>query len=214
MFLVFTTLYTFVPWLRKPLVREHNVLETFQIILYLSSVVWVFRNVAVIRQRQPKWLYRLILVLGVFAFLEEVSYGETIFLRFTSVFSEAPTFYGVKIDAIHDFGQVFYVAFTTAFGWSWTQVLGLSLGIVFIFLLILNRFYDIRGVRKIVSQYPPMEFIVICGVLLLCAAFFDLEVSPHHAYFFVEEFLETLAALALFFSALATRHGARSVMSG
>ena len=212
-FLFFTTLYVGLPWLRKPLVREHNLLEMVQALLYLGTVVVVLRNLTVIRRTQPTWLFSILIVLGVFGFLEEVSYGETLFLRFTPFFSDPPKFFGVKIDAIHDFIQVLYVGLTTEMSWFGIGVLGVAIGLSSLCFLIWGRLYDLRTLAKFFYKYQPLEFVFICGFLLFFATLLDLEFFHHHFLVFLEEFLEALAALSLFFAALVMSQQSQSVFS-
>lgn len=195
-------LYLLVPWLRKPLVREDNLLELLSAGLFLVTVAAGIHLVRRLQDRYDKKVYLVIPLLGLIGFLEEMSFGERLF------HFEVPVMYGVRIDAVHDLINVLYAVAKTETAPVWLIFLGVGLGFFIVYVLIAYHLYDYRVLARILNRYPPLGFVGLCGGLLVVAVLIDLEAVPYHFLNFVEELFETMAALALVFACVALKRHA------
>ena len=89
-----STLYLFVTWLRKPLIRENNVLEVITAILFLGACILGAKKLLSSSTAKTLNIYWCIPVLGLIGFLEETSFGHSF------LYYDVPVIYGVKVDAI------------------------------------------------------------------------------------------------------------------
>ena len=205
-FLLVLVLYGLFPFLRKPIVRENHVLEMLQVVLYLAAIGLSVRN---LRNLPKGWIrnaYSTIPLVGVVGVLEEVSYGRAIFPIFDILFSGRVKIARVKIDSVHDFFEVFYV------WWGSTVVWGLVILVGIVILLVVGAIHltlkhkrksFVETVQETFYSFPPLGYFMLCGIGLVSALILDLAKHDISFLSLMEESLETIAALALVYAALA-----------
>ncbi len=181
-------IYLVIPALRKPLVREDNLLEMATALLYLAVTVLAIRHLLRMSATLKLPAFWLVPILSGLGFIEEVSFGRMFF-------NELPVVLGVKIDAIHDFLRVL-----VALGGQ-SEVFHLVLGagalIVMFGALLILCFWQSLAVAL---RTQPIIFSMLCLAFVGCASILDLGVISHHFAVFLEEYLEFLAAVALLFA--------------
>ena len=185
LFLLLSAIYWLIPPLRKPLVREDNLLEMITALLFLATAIM---SVAYIRRRPPPnrhWSEWCVPALATLGFLEEVSFGRLFF-------DKLPVVHGVKIDALHDYLRVGLNIANSGQYDHYIQICLLATLLVFI-----GTFWVARREIAALSARSSLRFCAICLVLVATASMLDLELIQHHYMLFLEEFLETLAAIAL-----------------
>lgn len=198
-FLFTSAVYIWVPWLRKPLVRENNILELVTALLFLAVCVLGVKYLVDCRAAYHEKVYWSIPVLGLIGFLEETSFGHSF------LYYDVPVIQGVKIDAVHDFLKVFVQGFQAdPISWSligWTTVMS----VVGLYVIIRFHLYDYRWYVRLFDSHLPLKFVALCIGFLGLATVLDLELLTHHYWVFLEEFFEAAASLALLFSYLAMK---------
>ncbi len=199
-FLVMASVYIFVPWLRKPLVRENNILELLTAILFLTVIMLGTKILIEQRRLTPPWVYWGIPLFGLIAFLEETSFGHSF------LYYEVPIIQGVKIDALHDFLKVFMVMLQSENNSTPVIVLVLGGSVCLGGLWLWFQRCEKGWSRKQWEAYPPFRFLVWCIGFLLFSAMLDLEFLTHHFLVFIEEFMEATASLSLMFAYLSLKH--------
>ena len=185
LFLLLSAIYWLIPPLRKPLVREDNLLEMITALLFLATAIM---SVAYIRRRPPPsrhWSEWCVPVLATLGFLEEVSFGRLFF-------DKLPVVHGVKIDALHDYLRV---GLNIANSGQYDHYIQICL--LATLLVSLGTFWIARREIAALSARSSLRFCAICLALVATASMLDLELVQHHYMLFLEEFLETLAAIAL-----------------
>jgi hypothetical protein len=205
-FLLFLALYGLFPFLRKPLVRENNILEMLQVLLYGAAIWLSIRNLDHFPKGWIRKAYMLIPLVGVVGVLEEMSYGNTIFPIYKILFSKTLIIEGTKIDAVHDVFEVLYVWWGSTVIWGLVIFCGICIMMVVGILLL-----KLRNKRKNLFEamqdafrcFPPLGFFMLCGMGLVLALILDLAKEDLSFLNFMEESIETLAALALLYAALA-----------
>ncbi|MGR8949984.1 MAG: hypothetical protein ACU84Q_18225 [Gammaproteobacteria bacterium] len=187
-FTVLSALYILIPSLRKPLVREDNLLEMATALIYLA--VTVLATKFWLRSAKPAraWHCWIVPVLAGLGFFEEVSFPRLFF-------EEMPVVLGVKIDAIHDLLRVFIALVSEGNG----VYIALTCGAVLLGLGLLMIFKFRKPLIDAV-QHIPVRFSIICLGFVVLASILDLELVPHYFLTFMEEYLEFLAAVALLFA--------------
>ena len=187
LFLGLSALYWLLPLFRKPLVREDNLMEMATALLFLLTAVLGFSYLLRKQKANRHWSEWVVPGLATLGFLEEVSFGRLFF-------EKLPIVEGVKIDAIHDYLRVIINLYHS--GDHSQTFLGIALAVAVISLAIVQLYY-----RNLVSfiMRLPVRFCMICLSLVAVASALDLELFQHHYLVFMEEFLEMLAALALWF---------------
>jgi hypothetical protein len=187
-FVLLSLVYVYVPLLRKPLTNEDNLLEMATALMYLAVSVLAVKFLI---KRAPSsgnridWLVPLLPIIG---FAEEVSLGRLFF-------SETPLVEGVKIDAAHDFLRVFLTMIRSGDHRELLLSLSALAAISAIFTVIIFR-EQIANLLK----YEPFRFCVVWVVLIGFASVVDLDLISHYYLTFLEEYLETLAALSSVFA--------------
>lgn len=188
LFFGLSAIYWLAPIFRKPLVREDNLMEMATALLFLLTAVLSISYI--FRQHKPQrhWSEWLVPLLATLGFLEEVSFGRLFF-------EKLPVVEGVKIDAIHDYLRVMINLYQSG---DHTQTfLGVALLVMVVSVAIVQLNY--RNLLAFVAR-TPVRFCLICLSLVAVASALDLELFQHHYLVFLEEFLEMLAALALWFA--------------
>ena len=187
-FVLLSLVYVYIPLLRKPLTNEDNLLEMATALMYLGVSVLAIKLLTkrtTASDYQLAWLIPLLALIG---FAEEVSLGRLFF-------SEIPLVEGVKIDAVHDFLRVFLTMFESEeHRMQMLSLLALVSGVVVISLIVCKE----RISRSL--KYSSVRFCVLWVVLIAFASIVDLDLVSHYYLTFLEEFLETTAALSLVFA--------------
>ena len=215
-FLLVVALYGFFPFLRKPLVRENNILEILQIVLYVAAIGLSFRNLNTFPKCFVRKAYRAITLVGVVGVLEEVSYGNTIFPIYKMLFSQTPKLERVKIDSMHDMFEVLYIWWGPTAIWSLVTFSGIGIILVlgtFLFKLRSKQNSPIEAIQGAFQAVPPLGFFLLCGMGLLVALILDLAQHDISFLSLMEESLETLAALALVYAALVIPYSPETIQS-
>lgn len=187
-FVLLSLVYIYIPILRKPLTNEDNLLEMASALMYLAVSIL---TISFLIKRDPKsgsridWLIPILPIVG---FAEEVSLGRLFF-------SEIPLVEGVKIDAAHDFLRVFLYLIQT----GGHQDLFLSISAIAILVAVIGMFLFKDQIARLLN-YEPFKFCLIWVALIGFASVVDLDLLSHFYLTFLEEYLETLAALCLVFA--------------
>ena len=190
-------IYGLVPWLRKPIIREHNFLETLTAICFVLSVVLSVYRIPGVTPPTARRIFAVIPVLAMFGFLEEMSYGLIL------AGASTPHIFDVQIDSLHDLLLIFYIVLRDKAPIWITGVLVLIMLLLVGYGVIIGRLYDYRTLVMIQQQFPSLGFVGICGLFLILAAGLDLEIVVNQWTVLAEELLETAASLAMIFAALA-----------
>ena len=202
----FLMLYGFFPFLRKPLVRENNILEMLQVLLYVAAIWRGLGNLSEFPKGWIRKFHMLIPLVGVVCVLEEISYGAT-FLPIYKIFSgRSPRVDGIKMDALHDVLELFYVWWGSVVIWGLALFLGISLVIVTSVVLLKMKKGPIEATQMVFRYFPFLEFFVLCAMGLVVALILDLDTQGISLISLFEELLEMVAALALFYAARAIPH--------
>ncbi len=98
----FTSLYILFPTLRDNLVQEDKFLENLTALVFFQGFIVGMIGLYKFKKLPNKKLYILIPLISLLGFLDELSFGERI------VNFQAPVIAGQKIDAAHDFFNLFY----------------------------------------------------------------------------------------------------------
>jgi hypothetical protein len=187
-FISLSLIYIYVPILRKPLTNEDNLLEMASALMYLAATVLTIKFLAkrgAAAGSRMDWLIPLLPMIG---FAEEVSLGRLFF-------SEIPLVDGVKIDAAHDFLRVFLAMLQS----GEHHVLIVSILSIATVATIVCMFLFKDQIAHLL-KYEPMQFCLIWFGLIAFASVVDLDLVSHFYLTFLEEYLETLAALSLVFA--------------
>ena len=198
-FFLASSIYLWVPWLRKPLIRENNLLELLTAALFFLVVILGVKRLVKLKGTHNGKMYWIIPIVGLIGVLEETSFGHSF------LYYEVPVINGVKIDALHDFLKVFVQGFQAG-QISWPLIASAT-GLTLAFLYTVFRFhlYEYHWYVQLFSTHPCLKFVVLCLGFLGFATLLDLEWGTHHYWIFVEEFFEAAGSLALLFSYLSMK---------
>lgn len=190
-FIGITATYLAAPSLREHFVREDDLLENLTAGLHFAAFLFAAIGASRTAPGARRRLGPAVAVLGLFAFLDEVSYGAGYFLY------RPPRLLGVRIDALHDLVEVAY-ANPQIFSSLLEAVLGLGVvmgggGIVF------SR--RLRSALREFFSLPEAVFLLAFAAFGILSVATDLRlIHPPLAALF-EEIFEFEASLALFFAA-------------
>ena len=194
LFILLSTIYWLIPALRKPLVREDNLLEMITALLFLATAVLSVTYLLKRANGPRHWSDWCVPVLATLGFLEEVSFGRLFF-------DQLPIVQGVKIDALHDYLRVVVNLVNSG------EYNGLiQTGAVGALVLVAGIVWLARQEIILLSRRLSIRFCTICLVLVAAASVLDLELVQHHYLHFLEEFTETLAAYALWLAYRSLAH--------
>ncbi len=180
---LFFFLDAYFPQLKDPLSKKDRFLEHLTSIVFFCAFVvgsfycWRLSN------RQQKLAHLAIPAIGLFGFLEEVSYGT----KLLGVKSLKVT--DVNIDSLHDFLSVIY------------EFLGTYILVLF-FLIFFVLFKKYGGhIGRLLKRYPAYEFVAIALMFMFVAGvLFDLYIVYHPV---MEEVYELNAGISMLFASLA-----------
>ena len=191
---VLVSTYALFPKSREQLYEEDRLIENITVVILMTVAVCAAAGMFYVRGKPNRLTMVLCLVLGLFATLEETSYGERIF-GFT-----APQILDYKIDAVHDvFFLVFKVIKDLAEAYGGFVYVVFS---VFVGLSAWSLFEKREVVFKIGSSLlhrPPFFYIGLFIALGLTALRVDLRILKFKFLQAFEEGLEMIAAVALAF---------------
>lgn len=177
-----------------------------QVLLYVAAIWRSLGNLSEFPKGWVRKLYMLIPLVGVVCVLEEISYGATFLPIYKTIFSRSPRVDGIKIDALHDVLELLYVWWGSVVIWGLVLFLGISLVIVTSVVLLKKKKGPIEATQMVFRYFPFLEFFLLCGMGLFVALILDLDTQGISLISFFEELLEMVAALALFYAALAIPH--------
>ena len=138
----------------------------------------------------------MIPALGIWAFVEEISFGERIFNL------EMPYLGGEKFDGLHDLFFLIYEGLRVRGLLLWA-ILGFLLAAIFIWRLIPGFRPWVREISKTIKAQPPLIFLSLAIAFVTASFILDLEFLEYRTGYFLEELVEFLGALALGFAVLA-----------
>jgi|GEM_PF-6023219 len=171
------------PQHRDLLADKNRLLEQITSLIFLASfIVGLCCTLWLPRGRQRK-VYLAIPIIGLFGFLEEISYGTAFFKV------DVPKVTDVNIDSLHDFLSVLY------------EFLGTYILVLFflIFFFIFKKYG--RVIRKLLKTYPAYKFVAIALFFMFTSGvLFDLYIVYHPV---MEEVYEMNAAISMVFAAIA-----------
>ena len=192
-------MFKWLPTYREIFLKEDSLIENisalFYLITFLLSLFFFFKS------RKNRKLLILVSAVGLFGFLEEISYGQRLF----SI--KMPNIHSLEIDTIHDF---FLLGYLLSKELNYTYASHLYLftcaGIFLFMMLILIFRYKLLGKILHGNFNQAGIFALIYALLIFTALIIDLRIVPQARLFAVEEFFEMNAALALLFCSLSLRH--------
>ncbi len=197
--LVVSLVYFAFPAYRGLLVDEDRLLETLSALLDLGVFIYAL---LLITRRAYKgtsraWLIFLALV-GLWSFLEDVSYGQRIFGF------DSPRVFGVPIDGMHDFVYVGkrYLDILIKYQARRLLILVVVLGVVMMGLVV-KYWSKILAVLGNGFRSPQYLFFIIYVLLMAPSAILDLDVFSSPLTTLIEEVFEFDASLALLFGCIA-----------
>ena len=193
LFALLASIYWLVPALRKPLVREDNLLEMATALLFLATIILGTRALLRLPLAQRTWSDWLVPGLALLGFLEEVSFGRLFF-------DKRPIVEGVKIDAIDDYLRVGLALWESGAYDGLIRSVALSVAAILVAALWVCRRYLLSLAHRL-----PVQFCAVCMLFVAVASVLDLGLIEHHFLVFLEEYLEMLAAVALWFGYLGLR---------
>ena len=171
------------PQLKEPLSKKDHFLEHLTSIVFFCAFVVGLFYCWRLPDRQQKLANLPIPGIGLFGFLEEVSYGTKL-LGIDSVKVNE-----VNIDSLHDFVSVIY------------KELGTYI-LVLCFLIFFFLFKKYGGrIGRLLKTYPAYEFVAIALIFMFVSGvLFDLYIIYHPV---MEEVYELNAGISLLFASLA-----------
>jgi hypothetical protein len=188
-------LYHFLPTYRDWFVEEDQFLENlttglFLLAFLLSVLILIFTQ----RRRIIDFTVPAASLLG---FLEEISYGERYSQSIPMINSQK------DIDAFHDYFKIGYLFIQKQENDSLAYIIaGASFLLILFSGYILVRYYQKQGYKKPTIIFGPLIFTLISASFILIALILDLNVLEIRNFTFIEELLEFLTALSLFFGAI------------
>ena len=206
--LIFSLVYIFIPGARSVFVNEDQFLENLTAIYYfdtflLGLTLW-FKSQA----KNGNKGYVAIPRIGLFCFLDEMSFGGRIFGF------QSQVIYGKKIDGLHDLIDLAYnVLFKRIPALHYLNSPKIFLCGIFVLAVIVislvirrDRKYFISRILGLTRSFSPFFFLPFFVGCLVVSELIDLEIHSflqHRFFFFVEELFEMNAALSLLFASLA-----------
>ncbi|MEN8259432.1 MAG: hypothetical protein ABFS02_02400 [Pseudomonadota bacterium] len=189
--IVFYFLY---PDSRDRILAEDDVLENATAVLYAAAIIVAFTRLCLARSKKAVWVSVLILALGLFGALEEVSWGGRL-LGFEPIW-----ILEVKIDTLHDL--IFLTAkifknLAETYGTGW-YLLPVVIGACFCYLIYRFRVPIIATIRPLLLE-KPFLFIFLALIIGVVSVALDLGIIHADILQCLEEILEFDAALALLF---------------
>jgi hypothetical protein len=186
-------LYLSIPGLEDAFIDEDALIENLTATLFLGSGILaglLFRHK--LRHNRSQLM---IPILSIWAFFEEISFGERIFDL------EMPYLGGEKFDGLHDLFFLLYESLRIrgALPWTLTGFTLLLFGIWAAFPGFRNR---IQNIFKAVMDTPPFTFLAISVGFISVSFVLDLEFLDYRTGYFLEELTELIGGLALGFAAL------------
>jgi hypothetical protein len=212
----FLMLYGFFPFLRKPLVRENNILEMLQVGLYVAAIWLSIRYLANFPKGWISKAYMAIPLVGFVGVLEEISYGNTIFPVNKILFSQHLKLAHIKIDSVHDLFEVLYIWWGPIVVWGLVIFFGacIVMGVGALLLKLRTKKKGrLEAAQEAFRYLPPLGFFLICGMALVVALILDLAKHDFSVLSLLEESLETFAALALVYAARAIPYSPGKIQS-
>ncbi len=187
-----------IPSSRPLLFPENKLVEVMTAGMYL--IAFLTATIIAIKTKKYRITYAIIALLSVFAFLEELSYGEQAFnLKFDRA-------YGLDLSNAHNIIQLpYYFLKENSKILLNTFLIIASIKILAITLLMhsqrtrINTFFE---------KIPPTRFLFIFFILAGTALVLDSGIAFTHFSSYIEEILELNASMALLFGAipLNTKH--------
>jgi len=181
--------YFLFPEARDFLIAEDRLVENLQALFYFlcffPGILFVLR----IKEKTFRRIYIALPFIGLFFFLEEISYGTRIFKFHTQLI------YGEYFDALHDLVPIVFNYLELNAGYL-LKVLPVAFCIMTIFLAFKYRrlFPDIPA---LLNKYQPIGFFLVAAGFIFPAQVFDLNlVKPGYSKL-IEEVFELNAALFL-----------------
>jgi len=195
----FTSLYILVPGVRKSFVLEDHLTENLTVLFGMTSFLLGLIYLKAKADADLWKAYFMIPLLGLLGSLDEISFGERIWHL------TMPTLLGVKIDAIHDFIKVAYVALKTPHnGIVYAGVTSIVAFVVIGFVAWLHWIHKQRyGLFKI---YPALKYVTFTITFVAIAQVLDLDLIRRQFLEFNEELLEMIGAITLTFAALSLKY--------
>jgi len=190
-----STIFWF-PEYTKYFIKEGGLVEDLGAILFLFS--GISAAISALFLKRKKFVPILFSLMGLFLFLEEISWGWSLFRYY-----ERPLVMGVKIDSAHDFFEVFMSVFQTyLYPYSYRLFLFLfvsSFLILLSFVLIIKHklLHDfLEGQKK---YFLGFMFMLLSFSVIIDMNFFRIGKFTRGENLILEEYFEFSAALALFF---------------
>jgi len=197
-FFIFSLLISSVVYLLFPdhlnyILQEDDLVENISACFYFFSFLFAGKTYVMKNTTQNR-IVKIIFILGLIGFLEEISYGERVFGLFM------PHIAGVKIDAAHDLVKLVYIKIKD-FKFLHNIYLYLIISIFVGIILVSLRNFLVMEIMPKLMRKPPYMFLLIFAILLLLSQLVDIRPPVYHqAIYVMEEVLEMNASIALFFA--------------
>jgi hypothetical protein len=187
-------IYTSIPAYRDYLLLEDSLIENLSALFFLLTVV--IGLLFALKSEKHRKLFILVSVVGLLAFLEEISFGERIFAI------DMPYLGDVKIDSLHDF---FFLFDPSDFHAPYFFLLA-GCGAIVAGIAAVKYRRKLKEIIVCIYQNPPFILALIFASIVLVTLVIDLDMVEHEFLFMVEEILEMNAAIALLFCCLSLYH--------
>jgi len=181
-----------IPSSRQYLFPENKLVEAITAGLYL--IAFLTATIIAVKTKKHRITYVIIALLSVFAFLEELSYGEQAFnLKFDRV-------YGLDLSTAHNIIQLpYYFLKENSEILLNTFLIIASIKILAVTLLMYSQR---TRINIFFEKIPPTRFLFIFFILAGTALVIDSGVAYHRFLPYIEEILELNASIALLFGAI------------
>ena len=189
-------LYFILPHHRETLGGEDMIIENLTAAFFLFAALSSIYYLLIGNIKKSRKLLGIIIVFGLLAFLDELSFGERIFDL------SMPTLDNKKVDGLHDLLKLSYVGMARFL--KTLPKLVLASGAILFFSLVAYFIIRFReNIKKIIQhifQSMPWFFIFASGVVLLLAMLMDMHIIYFESIMYIEELFELNAGMALLFS--------------
>ncbi len=186
------------PDYRGYLLHEDSLIENLTAFLFFLSSCIGF--LFFLRSKLHCKALIIVSMVSFLGFLDELSFGERLFKL------DMPRIYGVKIDAAHDFFYLAYkVIIKPAFAYSTYLILFLSIGTMFVTILLVRYRDKVTKITTNIFQNSQFTLLLFFTIFIFCALVIDLDLIHSNVLFMVEELFEMNAAFALLMCSLSLK---------
>lgn len=186
--------YIFFPAWRPSLQNEGHLVENMSAALYFGSALLGFFMLLRVKEKKTRIVYLVIPFLGLMGFLEEISFGESLFNI------QMPWIGDFKINSLHEL--IFFALWKLnkhKYDYFWLYLFLFAFFSVAAFFII-RRYH--RHFMQALKAYPSYRFVLFSIGFLFVAQIFDMHIIDLEFDVFLEELFELNGAVGLFFASL------------